>query len=337
VWMRDRIRLMRQSICGEIRTSVLGFGCGSVLGRVGRGASLRAMGTAWDAGITLFDTARSYGFGEGEAVLGEFLRGKREQAIVTTKFGVPPQKQSALKRMVVPVARAALQVPGVRGLMHSRGSREVTFGQFTVAELRVSLETSLRELRTDRVDVLFLHEATASAMRQQALMAELDALVQAGKVLRVGLYAGANVVAEGMANGPATLTAMQFGGNFFDPVVAGFTQQNPRGLFLVANHPFGSEQRVVRTKAVLAAMSADETVPVELRDKLRGDDWQVLLEAILGVVLDGTGTHVLVFSMMRPDHLRANACAIENNRFTSANLALIRRSLLNSSSLTSGA
>jgi len=326
------MKLMRQSICGELRTSVLGFGCGSVLGRVGRGASLRAMSTAWDAGITLFDTARSYGYGEAEAVLGEFLRGKREQAIVATKYGIPPQAPSALKRMVVPVARIALQVPGVRGLVRGRGSREVAFGHFTVAGLRESLETSLRELRTDRVDVLFLHEATAAAMRHQELMAELDALVQAGKVRRVGLYAAADVIADGMANGPATLTAMQFGGNYCDPVVAGFTRHNPRGLFLIANHPFGGEQRVARTRAVLAAMSTDETVPIELREKLCGGDWQMLLEAILGVILDGSGTHVLVFSMMRQDHLRANIRAIERSRFTSVDLALIHRRLLGLSS-----
>jgi hypothetical protein len=125
---------------------------------------------------------------------------------------------------------------------------------------------------------------------------------------------------------------MQFGGSFFDPVVAGIVQQNPRGMFLIANHPFGSEERVASAKAVLAAMSADETVPAELRDKLRGDDWQRTLEVIFGVHLDGNCTHALVFSMMRNDHLRANARAIENNRFSSTELAVIRRCLLDSSS-----
>src|ERR1700690_1778760 len=132
---------MRQSTCGEIRTSLLGFGCGSVLGRVGRGASLRAMGTAWDEGITLFDTARSYGYGEAEAVLGEFLSGKRERAVVATKFGIAPQQLSGLKRAAVPMVRAALQVPGVRGLLRrGGGARQVEYGEFTVTGLRASLE-----------------------------------------------------------------------------------------------------------------------------------------------------------------------------------------------------
>jgi aryl-alcohol dehydrogenase-like predicted oxidoreductase len=289
------------------------------------------MATAWDLGITLFDTARSYGFGEAEAVLGEFLRGKRDRAVVATKYGIPPQRQSALKRIIIPVARAALRVPGVRGLKRGRGSLEVTFGQFTVTGLRKSIETSLRELRTDYIDVLFLHEATKESMHRHDLMAELDSLVQQGKVLRVGLYAGADVVADGLASGPATLTAMQFGGNFLDPSASRIMQQNPRGMFLIANHPFGSEKRVAATKAVLAAMSGDGTVPAELRDKLRGDDWQRTLEVIFGVLLDGNCTHALVFSMMRNDHLCANARAIENNRFTGAELAFIRGRFLDSS------
>ena len=86
---------------------MLGFGCGSVLGRVGHSASLRAMNIAWDQGITLFDTARNYGFGGAEALLGEFLRGKRAQAIVATKFGINPQKQNALKRAAVHGGRGA--------------------------------------------------------------------------------------------------------------------------------------------------------------------------------------------------------------------------------------
>jgi aryl-alcohol dehydrogenase-like predicted oxidoreductase len=315
----------------------LGFGCGSVLGRVGRAASLRAMNAAWDAGIRLFDTARSYGYGDAEAVLGEFLRGKREHAIVATKFGIVPQKQSALNRIAVPVARAALQVPGVRALVRRGGSREVTYGQFTVAGLRSSLESSLQQLRTDHVEVLFLHEATANALQQQDLMAELDALVQTGKVLRVGIYGGADVIAESMANGPSTLGAMQFGANSFDPVVAGFTEGNHRGMFLIANHPFGGERRVAQTRATLVAMSADEAVPAELRDKLRDGDWQALLEAIFGAILNGTGTHALVLSMMRKDHIRANARAVESSRFTNADLTLIRKHLLNSHATMSGA
>jgi aryl-alcohol dehydrogenase-like predicted oxidoreductase len=287
---------------------------------------------AWDAGITLFDTARSYGFGDAEAVLGEFLRGKRDKAVIATKFGITPQKPGALKRMVIPVARAAMQAPGVRKLRGGGGSRQIIHGEFTVAGLRRSLETSLRELRTDRVDVLFLHEATVAAIGHRELMVELDALVQAGKVLKVGLYAQTDVIAAGMESGQTTLTAMQFGADCFNPVAAGFGRDNRRGVFLIGNHPFGSEERVAKIRGVLAGMSRDETVPAELREKLRSDDWIMLLEAILGIVLEGMGAHGLVFSMMRQEHLRANVRAIEHSRFTTAELDVIRDRLLDEAS-----
>jgi hypothetical protein len=165
-------------------------------------------------------------------------------------------------------------------------------------------------------------------MRQQDLMAELDTLVRSGKVRRVGLYADPDVVAEGLTNGPATLSAMQFGADPFDSTVAAIVARNQRGALLIGNHPFGSEQRVVRLASTLAAISTDETVPADLREKLRDADWQVLLEAIFGVVLNCIGAHALVFSMMREDHLRANVRAIESTRFTLADLSLMHQRFL---------
>jgi aryl-alcohol dehydrogenase-like predicted oxidoreductase len=146
----------------DIRCSALGFGCSGVMGRVGRRESLLAMHTAWNAGITLFDTARSYGYGEAEGLLGEFLHGKREQATIVTKFGIIPEKLPRWKREVRPLVRALLRVaPEPRAAVRRANATEMTPGHFDVATLRTSLETSLRELRTEYVDMLLAHEAPA--------------------------------------------------------------------------------------------------------------------------------------------------------------------------------
>lgn len=324
---------MRQSTGVGIETSVLGFGCGSVLGRVGRSASLRAMNTAWDEGITLFDTARSYGDGRAESVLGEFLRGKRDQAVVASKFGISPQTGSPLKRMAVPVARAAIRmkVPGVRRLVRRGSASAAQHGHFTVEGLRESLESSLRQLRTDYLDILYLHEASADSMRQLDLMCELEAMTKAGKLRHVGLYAHPAVIAECLAAGPPIVEAMQFGADPFDPLVATLTGLQRSRPLLIGNHPFGGEERVARVRATLKAMSADETVAPELRRKLHNADWQLLLEAMLGVMLEAMGLDALVFSMMRPEHIRANVCAVESHRFTTPELVQMRERLLHSS------
>ena len=315
-------------VCGGIRCSVLGFGCGSVMGRVGRGASLRAMNAAWDAGISLFDTARSYGFGEAEGVLGEFLRGKRDQAVVATKYGIAPQSLSPIKRIAVPMVRAAKKIPGVGSRLKRGGAGSGVHGEFSVAGLRESLEKSLRELNTDRVDILFLHEATGAVLEQDALMAELEALVRAGKILRAGLYGSAAVCGAGLDRGSEVLRSVQFGADVFDPIAMGLSERNQRGALIIGNHPFGSEDRVSRVAAMLSAMAVDEAVPRELRDKLWGLNWDGVLEALLGMILDADGLDALVFSMMGEQHVRQNVRAIEMCRFSTGELTLMKSRML---------
>ncbi|WP_433964054.1 aldo/keto reductase [Tunturiibacter gelidiferens] len=73
-------------------TTRLGFGCSSLMGAMGRRASLAILESAYDAGIRHFDVAPMYGYGEAEGCLGEFLQRHRHQITVTTKYGIPPQK-----------------------------------------------------------------------------------------------------------------------------------------------------------------------------------------------------------------------------------------------------
>jgi diketogulonate reductase-like aldo/keto reductase len=286
------------------------------------------MGAAWDNGITLFDTARSYGFGEAEAVLGEFLQGKRDRAVVATKYGIAAQKQSGVKRVAVGVVRSAFKVPGVRGLVQGKGAKAAVFGEFSAAGLRGSVETSLRELRTDYVDILFLHEATEAVLHDAELMSALDVLVSAGKILRVGLYADTGVIDASIESAPKTIGAVQFGFDAFSELVAGFAGRNSKEMLLIGNHPFGSEERMERFSLALAAASRDETVPVELREKLKEGGTQMVLEALLGIGLRAAGLHALVFSMMRRDHLEANVRAVEKCRFSVGELRLIHGRLL---------
>ena len=305
------------------------------MGRVGRAASLLAMHAAWDAGITLYDTARSYGYGEAEAVLGEFLSGKRDRAVVATKFGIEPQRLSPLKRIAIPSVRAAMHIvrPGIRRLRRRESPARQVLGNFTVEGLRKSLECSLRALKTDYVDILFLHEASAQSMRDEQLMRELESLVRAGKVLRTGLYAAANVAAEATANGPEILSAMQFGADPFNPAAAAIAKNKGNDVILIGNHPFGSERRGARLKAALAAIATNEAAPPVLREKLRETGSQAVLEVLLGIASQGMGNHALVFSMMQPDHIKANVRAVDSERFSTEELQLLREQLLKSSLL----
>ncbi|MEU3019553.1 MULTISPECIES: aldo/keto reductase [unclassified Nocardiopsis] len=124
----------------------------------------RAVDLYEEAGGNLIDTASAYG--DSEAVLGELLQGRRERFVISTKFTLP------------------------------RDPRDANSGGSHRRNLTRSLDRSLRRLRTDHVDLLWVHAWDEYTPVVETMRA-LDDAVRAGKVL----YAGASnlpawVVAE---------------------------------------------------------------------------------------------------------------------------------------------
>lgn len=155
--MSSQMRFRRLGDSG-LQVSVVGVGCNNFGGRAGRDASIQVVDAALDAGINLFDTADVYGGdggkGASETILGEALRGRRDQAVIATKFGLPVGPR-----------------PGERG-----GSRRY---------VHRAVEASLRRLQTDHIDLYQLHEPDPHTPIDETLGA-LDDLVHQGKVRYVG-------------------------------------------------------------------------------------------------------------------------------------------------------
>src|ERR1700734_2088316 len=81
-------------------TNRLGFGNGGLIHDVSRADSLRLLEVAYDSGLTYFDTARMYGFGCAEALLGDLLAGRRDRIIVASKAGILPASRSIPLRVL---------------------------------------------------------------------------------------------------------------------------------------------------------------------------------------------------------------------------------------------
>lgn len=197
-----------------------GFGTAHLMGRIGRRESTRLVHAALDSGITHFDTARLYGLGDAEQMLGEALRG-RPDVTVYTKVGLGHPDHSRLRAGVHatarPVARARARLLRLRTETPGPVLRAERHTKFSLGYVRASVETSLRLLRRDALDGLLLHEVT-SADTHPELIELLDALVRQGKVRRFGVAseprALKNLAAEGM---PGDIV-QQVGGPFVDPV-----------------------------------------------------------------------------------------------------------------------
>ncbi len=314
-----------------LRAPQLGFGCAALLGRSGRSESLRALAAAWDEGIRFFDTARSYGYGESEALLGEFLRGRREQAIIATKFGILPAPPAKWKQAAKVVVRQALAVaPWARAIVRRGAAGQFSHNEFTVAVLQRSIDESLRKLGTDYVDFLLMHSAPASVLEQEDLLETLGRLVEAGKVRVAGLSGDPEVVALALERRTKPLAAMQFPCNVFDLSVAATIAQRSNDAVLVANHPFGGVARVRECAAILRSLSQKPELDAALREKLAAKDETLLGDVVLNSILRDTGIHVVIPAMMRVEHIRANVRAVTNSRFSSEEIAHIRQALIHS-------
>ena len=298
------------------------------MGRVGRKASLAALGAALDAGITLYDTARSYGYGESEALVGEFLRGRRDAVVVSTKFGIVYARGNRLKRAAKPIARRLIQaMPAVRGALRRQIAAQFSEGHFTPKAMRASVETSLRHLQTGYVDLLFLHLPPVSVLKHDDLFAALEQLMVEGKVLRVGVAAEAPIAMMALELGIPNVRTVQAPCNLFNLTLANTLNRYPPDVVALANHPFGGPERIEEAKELLHSLAQAIDTPAPLREKLRVVDNATLADLTLNLITSGTGIKVVIPSMLNLDHLQMNVAAMEDSRFTEEELHWVRQAL----------
>jgi len=139
----------------ELQVSVLGLGCNNFGGRIDRQKTQTVIDAALDAGINFLDSADVYGErGGSETLLGEMLGRRRENVILATKFGLPMDDNGRL----------------------SGGSH---------AYVMSAVEASLKRLRTDWIDVYYLHRPDPATPVEETLTA-LDDLIRQGKVRFAG-------------------------------------------------------------------------------------------------------------------------------------------------------
>ena len=138
---------------GDLKVSEVGLGCNNFGTRIDQEVTDEVFGACLDSGINFFDTADVYGAGASEEMLGQAMKGHRDQIVVATKFGLRDID------------------PGLSG-----GSAEW---------VKRSVDRSLRRLDTDWIDLFQIHTPDKEVDELETLQA-LNDLVVAGKVREVG-------------------------------------------------------------------------------------------------------------------------------------------------------
>ncbi|KJY19736.1 aldo/keto reductase, partial [Streptomyces katrae] len=165
---------------GELAVSAQGLGCMGMSHGYGDSDDAQSIATlnhALDLGVTLLDTADFYGAGHNEELIGRAIAGRRDEAVIATKFGFA-------NRLGEPVV--------IRG---------------DAAYVREACEASLRRLGVDHIDLYYQHRVDPQVPIEETVGAMAE-LVQAGKVRHLGLSeAGAETIRRAHAVHP--ITALQ--------------------------------------------------------------------------------------------------------------------------------
>jgi D-threo-aldose 1-dehydrogenase len=167
----------------------VGFGCASLMRLPSRRRRQALLGEAFERGIRHFDVARMYGLGMAERELGRFARGRRDRIAIATKFGIDPAGAAGRLAALQAPARAAIaRSPALRARLKRRQDSLHAPRRYDAASARRSLETSLRELKTDYVDILFIHDpAAVSLLDMEGLVETLEGLRGVGRIRAWGV------------------------------------------------------------------------------------------------------------------------------------------------------
>ncbi|GAA1827661.1 aldo/keto reductase [Pseudonocardia ailaonensis] len=152
-----------------VQVSAVGVGCNPLSGSYGSrddDESVRMIHRALDLGVTLFDTGDVYGHGHNEKLLGRALAGRRDEALIATKFGA---------------VLASDATESDRSGLPKRSSIDGT-----PAYVKAACEASLRRLGVDTIDLYQQHRVDPTTPIEDTVGA-LAELVAEGKIRYIGL------------------------------------------------------------------------------------------------------------------------------------------------------
>lgn len=168
---------------GGLEVSAIGFGCMGLNFGYGPGvdkqSAVSLIRTAFDLGVTFFDTAEAYGPFTNEEIVGEALAPIRDQVVIATKFGFKNGNSTAG--------------------MDSRPER-----------IREVADASLKRLSTERIDLFYQHRVDPNVPMEEVAGTVKD-LISEGKVKHFGLSeAGAQSIRRAHAVHPVTVLQSEY-------------------------------------------------------------------------------------------------------------------------------
>jgi aryl-alcohol dehydrogenase-like predicted oxidoreductase len=209
---------MKRISLGGLEVSRIGLGAMTMAGTyTSEGAlddseSIRTIQRALDLGVTHIDTAEIYGPFHSEEIVGQAIRGRRDNVVIATKFGL---------------------------VSHGAGGPKIRQLDSSATSIRAAVEGSLKRLGTDHIDLYYQHRVDPSTPIEESAGAVAE-LVSAGKVLHFGLSeAGAETIRRAHAVHPVTALQTEYSLWSRDPETEILPLLRELGIGFVPYSPLG--------------------------------------------------------------------------------------------------
>jgi aryl-alcohol dehydrogenase-like predicted oxidoreductase len=238
-----------------LEVSRLGLGCmGMSAFYTGAGqdeqGSIATIHRALELGVTFFDTAEMYGPYENERLLGRALKGRREDAVIATKFGT---------------------------VNHTTNERQL---DGSPANVRASLEGSLERLQTDHIDLYYQHRMDPNVPIEDTVGA-LAELIAEGKILNYGLSeAATTTIRRAHAVHPVAAIQMEYSLWTRDPEAEVLPLVRELGIGFVPYSPLG---RGFLTGTIRSVDQLDETDFRRNNPRFEGENLQANIRIVEAV------------------------------------------------------
>ena len=316
-----------------MKVSEIGFG-GSRIGGMFAGNSgkdsLDVLSAALDFGINFYDTADMYSQGESEALIGQAFRGRRDRVIIATKGGYClPARRNLLKR-IKPLLRPMVHALGLKRARLPGALSGALSQDFSPAYLRKALESSLKRLQTDYVDLYQLHSPSIPLMQGPAFEEALETLEQLKQQGKIRFY---GIGTEWPEDAPYCLAApgissVQVGFGLLDLQALDtgtLAEAQARGLGIIARGCFGGgllkddlDEAQLRT----ATPKWQRVLDIRSLSKTMG---RSVLDSALQFCRDTPQVNVTLLGMRTATHLRENSRYIQAAALSSEQYAAFRR------------
>ncbi|MEY4285131.1 MAG: aldo/keto reductase [Betaproteobacteria bacterium] len=208
---------MKHRQLGPFSVSAIGLGCMNLSHAYGPPVSFeqgeRVLLAALDAGVTFFDTAALYGFGNNETLVGQVLKPHRRRFTLASKCGMQGVEQANGQKVRVIDGRPDT--------------------------LRKTCEDALKRLQTDVIDLYYLHRWDKSVPIEESVGALSD-LVRAGKIQTIGLSeVSAQTLRKAHAVHPITALQTEYSLWTRNPEIAVLKACRELGVTFVPFSPLG--------------------------------------------------------------------------------------------------